>query len=144
MHYILYASTAVERFNSEQLEELLDVSRRNNAAVNVSGMLLYYDGSFIQYIEGEEADVAGLFDRISADPRHLGVFVLDKGETAARALPEWKMGYTSLSDQDRDALGSFDLNFDALEQELDPELPRTVLSMMRTFYRTSHSFQDTS
>jgi len=47
MYYLLYASTAVERMNDEQLESILEVYRCNNAAVNVSGMLLYDDGSFI-------------------------------------------------------------------------------------------------
>lgn len=140
MYYLLYASSAVERFSDEQLEALLEVSRRNNETVNVSGMLLYYDGSFIQYIEGEKADVETLFERISLDSRHFGVFVLDKGDISTRALPHWKMGYTSLSAEDEKTLGAFDLTKEALELELDPELPRSVLSMMRTFYRTANRY----
>lgn len=141
MYYLLYASTAVERMEDEQLESLLEVSRRNNAAINVSGMLLYYDGSFIQFIEGEKADVIDLFERITQDPRHFGVFVLDQGEADRRALPEWKMGYTPLSAEDRKTLGTFDLTREALEKELDPELPRSVISMMRTFYKTANRYE---
>lgn len=141
MYYLLYASTAVERLSDEQLEDLLKVSRQNNAAVSVSGMLLYFDGSFIQYIEGEKSDVLTLFERISADPRHFGLFVLDQGELDAKALPDWKMGYTRLRADEREVLGAFDLNKQALEQELDPELPRSVLSMIRTFYRTAKRYE---
>jgi len=141
MHYLLYASSADRPFDHVELDALLLKSRRNNEAANVSGMLLYHDGSFLQYLEGQEADVEAVFDRIAKDPRHHGIFVLDKGTIADRALPSWSMGYEPLKSEHSDRLGAFDFNKAALEKALDPELPRSVLSMMRTFYRTAHRFQ---
>jgi hypothetical protein len=50
------------------------------------------------------------------------------------------MGYNRLDAAQQKLLGSFDLSAQALEQALDAELPRTVHSMMRTFYRTAHRY----
>ncbi|MBO6783047.1 MAG: BLUF domain-containing protein [Alphaproteobacteria bacterium] len=136
MRYILYASSAIVPFNPEQLDELLRISRRNNASVGVTGMLLYYDGNFIQYIEGGSEALDGLYDRIAADPRHRGLLVLDSGEISDRILPEWSMGFEDVSPQDDEAIGAFALTAEALDGALDPALPKTVIAMMRTFHRT--------
>lgn len=142
MYYLLYASSAARLFGASELDDLLRVSRRNNAAADVSGMLLHHDGSFLQYLEGEEPDVSAVFERISKDPRHHGIFVLDKGNIAEKALPSWSMGYQPLDPEQQKQVGGFNLNKADLERALDPELPRSVLSMMRTFYRTSHRFKE--
>lgn len=140
MFYILYASTAVRPFTDTELGELLRVSRLNNAAANISGMLLYYEGSILQYIEGSEADVTALFHKISNDTRHLGIFALDKSSLESRALPEWTMGYKALNHEGLGRLGRFDFTKEALERSLDPDMPGLVLSMMRTFYKSAKRF----
>lgn len=81
-------------------------------------------------------------ERISKDPRHHGVFVLDKGGIPDRALASWSMGYEPLAPDQEKRLSVFDLDKVALEKPMDPEHPRSVLSMMRTFYRTAQRFQD--
>lgn len=141
MYYLIYASSAVRLFGASELDDLLRVSRRNNAAADVSVMLLHHDGSFLQYLE-EEPDVSAVFERISKDPRHHGIFVLDKGNIAEKALPSWSMGYQPPDPEQQEQVGGFNLNKADLERALDPELPRSVLSMMRTFYRTSHRFKE--
>lgn len=143
MYFLLYSSSAVRPFDDEQLRHLLEISSKNNAAVNVSGMLLYHEGNFLQYIEGEKDDVTSLYARIEGDERHHGLFLLDSGELEQRALPAWTMGYVRLDAAQQALLSSFDSNAGALEQALDAELPRTVLSMMRTFYRTAHRYVGT-
>ena len=45
---LLYISAANHDFTEEELEALLIKARSNNEKVNVSGMLLYHEGSFIQ------------------------------------------------------------------------------------------------
>ncbi len=46
------------------METLLNSSRKNNAASDVTGLLISYQGLFIQYIEGEASIVDNLFQRI--------------------------------------------------------------------------------
>ena len=52
------------------LADILRVSRTNNEAAGVTGALMLYDDWFAQVLEGPEATVRGLYDRIRADRRH--------------------------------------------------------------------------
>lgn len=140
MYYVLYGSTAVKPFDEAELEEMLRSFRQKNEAVNISGMLLYFEGSILQYFEGSKSDVTALFQKIDADTRHHGIVVLDQNAIDERALPKWSMGYESLGPVDVARLGHIDFTKDAIEQALDTEMPKNVLSMMRTFYRTTRGF----
>ena len=90
---LVYASSAVSPLDDHQLAQLLDASRANNAALDVTGMLLYRDGNFMQALEGEEEVVLGLERRIRNDPRHRGVLRLLKRPIVEREFPEWSMGF---------------------------------------------------
>ncbi|AUZ89011.1 hypothetical protein CVO76_16195, partial [Arthrobacter agilis] len=45
---IVYSSTATRPLNDADLSALLAISRRNNARAEVTGMLLYRGGRFLQ------------------------------------------------------------------------------------------------
>ena len=68
--HLIYSSVAVSAVSAAELQELLITSRRNNARINVTGMLLYADGAFFQAIEGEEQAVLSLYERLTHDKRH--------------------------------------------------------------------------
>lgn len=96
---LVYASSAITPFDDHQLTRLLDASRVNNAALDVTGMLLYRDGNFMQALEGDETVVLGLERRIRNDPRHRGVLRLLKRPIVEREFPEWSMGFRRLGRQ---------------------------------------------
>lgn len=96
---LVYTSTAVHRFSANELEGLLDVARANNSRLDVSGMLLYREGSFMQLLEGEQSTVEMLFDKITADPRHVGMTVVSKQFIAERSFPAWSMGFRDLEQE---------------------------------------------
>lgn len=93
---LTYVSSAVRPFSEAELAELLAHSRRNNAELDVTGMLLYKDGNFMQVLEGEEDAVRGLYARISDDPRHTGDIVIRKAATDFRDFPDWTMAFRNL------------------------------------------------
>ena len=95
---LIYVSSAVEPFSKAELLTLLETSRRNNALINVTGMLLYKDGNFMQVIEGEEADIRKLQTRISLNPRHNGLITLLEQSIEQRQFSDWSMGFKDLSD----------------------------------------------
>lgn len=138
MKYLLYASSGIREFGPDDINDILEVSRRNNAEAGVSGMLLYAMGNFIQYIEGEEREIDLLYARIADDPRHRQITVLNEGGTDVRQFPDWTMGYKPLDREDLDRIGRFDLNRDSLDARLTGEMPKVVVGMMRQFYRTSY------
>lgn len=96
MFYLVYISAAVKAFSEEQLVELLNVSRRNNAGRGITGMLLYKDGKFMQLLEGARDTVLSLMDKVAADPRHRRVTVLLEGERPEREFEGWSMGFQRL------------------------------------------------
>jgi len=89
---LVYASSAVRDLTAEALAEVLQVSRRNNAAVGVTGVLLYAGGNVMQALEGPPEAVEATFERIRRDPRHRDVSVIYRGEADVRAFPDWSMG----------------------------------------------------
>lgn len=142
MFYLLYASSAPRKFDESSLVELLETSRRNNASIGVSGMLLYADGNFIQYIEGAEGPVRQLYDRISRDPRHRNLQILTTGETEARIFPDWSMGFRSLTRDEEAAIGRFDLSRATIENRLAEADNRLILTMMKQFYAAAYPDDD--
>lgn len=89
----VYASAATIPFDSSDLEDLLAKARANNRKVNVTGMLLYHDGSFLQVLEGEEKHIEVIVDKIKKDDRHCNVMMLYKGEIDAPNFGNWSMGF---------------------------------------------------
>ena len=73
--------------------QLLEKSRKNNSALDITGMLLYKDGNFMQFLEGPKEAVLALAARIKLDPRHRGVIVLLQEEHTGREFDQWAMGF---------------------------------------------------
>ncbi len=95
-----YASAATHPFSDDELVELLAKSRASNAERDVSGLLLYHEGSFLQVLEGDRAVVEALFDRIGEDTRHTDKLLLFRREGVERCFDEWTMGFHRLREGD--------------------------------------------
>lgn len=77
--------------------EILEVSVRNNLRRNVTGMLLFAEGSVLQVLEGETGSVLETFSAIQKDPRHKGIIVLLEEDISERQFPHWSMGFKHLT-----------------------------------------------
>ncbi|UFS76346.1 BLUF domain-containing protein [Tardiphaga sp. 37S4] len=100
MFRILYLSTANQPFSSGDLSELLQKARARNDAAHITGMLVYSDGDFLQALEGEPENVIEVYGRISVDPRHRDISLLQRGiGYGDRLFPNWAMGFKRVPDQ---------------------------------------------
>ncbi len=72
-HSISYVSTADPSLRQEALSSLLDTTKHRNEKSNISGILLYADGNFMQVLEGHQEQVERLFEKICLDARHSNV-----------------------------------------------------------------------
>ncbi len=97
MFQIIYSSAATVDFPAADLRALLAVARQNNRSLDVTGMLVYQAGSFLQVLEGDRDTVLGLFEKIEKDPRHNDVRILLRAEIAAREFADWNMGFYDAS-----------------------------------------------
>ena len=68
MFQLIYASAAVKPFTPQELTVLLAKARKKNSSMDISGMLLYHAGSFLQVLEGPDDAVATAAQH--ARPRH--------------------------------------------------------------------------
>jgi hypothetical protein len=90
---LCYISRATKLFSTTDLVQLLEKSRVSNHSIGLTGLLLHDNGSFIQLIEGPQAEVRKLFATINADPRHADVQILFQANVDERSFPEWEMGF---------------------------------------------------
>ena len=90
---LVYCSSAVRPMDEAALTSLLLRARANNTRLGITGVLLYHDGSFLQVLEGAEAVVRSLFDRIVRDPAHSSVVELLSRPIEQREFPGWSMGF---------------------------------------------------
>ncbi|TWT50559.1 Blue light- and temperature-regulated antirepressor YcgF [Rubripirellula amarantea] len=90
---LVYVSAATVAFSDDQLDHLLEVARHNNAALDVTGVLLLREGTFFQVLEGYSDVVQDLYDKIALDQRHGKVLVLTKRSIEERNFGDWSMGF---------------------------------------------------
>ena len=92
---LVYASAATKGFAPPDLDAVLRVAREHNAGAEITGMLLFVDPSFLQVLEGTQAHIDGLFERIRADQRHTRALLLLREPIEHRSFSDWTMGTTT-------------------------------------------------
>lgn len=98
--HLIYNSVASSPEAAAEVHDILRVSRTNNALSQVTGMLLFAEGSFFQVLEGAPAAVDATFARVAKDRRHSRVTTIIREPIARRSFSEWTMGLASLTAAD--------------------------------------------
>jgi hypothetical protein len=83
-----------------ELESLLSECRRSNSRADVTGILLYQNGSFFQVLEGEAEKVESLFHKIGFDKRHHQTKKIIFEPTTTRSFAEWTMGFPKITSKE--------------------------------------------
>ena len=76
-----------------QIDAIVDVARSRNAALGLTGALMFTHSNFVQVLEGSQAALDELMDSIRRDRRHRDVRVLEEESLASRRFPGWAMAY---------------------------------------------------
>lgn len=94
---VVYTSSARSRhMSNDEVRQILQASRRNNTGKGITGLLLYRDGSFAQFLEGPADAVDSLYDKIERDPRHHGVIRVLRQAVTKRDFRQWSMAFRDL------------------------------------------------
>lgn len=96
---IVYVSILEAGMSDEMIQDILKSSRKNNLAQGITGMLIYYNSSFFQVLEGPRDKVNQTFSRIKKDKRHSNIVVIDEDLIEEREFDEWEMGYRNISQE---------------------------------------------
>lgn len=107
MYQLIYLSTATRLMEEKDLADLLEESRRNNLDHQITGLLLYLDGTFIQVIEGEEEKIRTLISNIIDDERNKDLQILNEDEIESRHFHGWSMGFLKIPVRELSKLEGF-------------------------------------
>ena len=97
VHRIVCISTAVAPMTEPDLRDLLVKARAKNAALDITGTLVYEKGHFFQVLEGDAAAVKTLFETIKKDDRHCHVRLMIEDDIETRQFGEWSMAWSKLN-----------------------------------------------
>lgn len=94
---IYCSASAPGAFGRNELPELLEECRTNNAKCDITGILLYHNQSFFQVLEGDRSVVEALFEKVASDSRHTRVTRIILEPISERTFADWTMGYPRIS-----------------------------------------------
>jgi len=76
---LIYVSTATHLLSAAELDRLMARAPHRNERAGVTGVLLYNDGHFMQYLEGPAEGLSKIYKIIKADRLHRGLIELLRG-----------------------------------------------------------------
>ena len=106
----VYISSAKLMLQERDIISIVKAAQIKNQSMGITGILLFNSGNFMQLIEGAEANVAELYEKIKNDNRHTDVTQLLEEEISHRNFDNWFMGYkdlATLNRVDQDILSPF-------------------------------------
>lgn len=133
MRCVAYISLENRRLGREDVLEIARISRIKNELRGITGVLMFYDGLFLQVLEGTDADIEQLLARLRMDGRHRDVRILLDELISERHFPDWAMALMDLADlpeEDRWLCRHLDRPLPELSS---PELADRIRRLIRSF-----------
>lgn len=93
MFCLIYRSVATSSFGQQDIRLMLEKARVKNQKLGITGCLLFYEGEFIQYFEGNQIKVLELYDEIKKDKRHTDIEMISYAQREGREFEKWEMAY---------------------------------------------------
>lgn len=103
----VYVSYASRKISEDELKDILTKARQNNIERNITGLLLYRGGFFMQALEGKKEDVDYIYGKIKLDARHSNMWILYRREIKSRTFADWSMGFHIIGDDTLRSLDGF-------------------------------------
>ena len=77
--------------NASTLNDIAEVAAKHNKTDNITGILCYGNGYFLQCVEGTEQALTNLKNRLLVDDRHIDLKILDFSALAERRFAGWSL-----------------------------------------------------
>lgn len=102
MYFCVYTSEVTDPAGDTEalLSAVRKVSRERNPARDITGILLFDKGRFLQVLEGEQDAIEMLMSEIERDPRHHNIKYLFREPIKRRSFSQWNMETLDLSAED--------------------------------------------
>ena len=132
---IVYVSSATTAVDDMQIRAILKTACARNRDDDLTGVLYFVDGSFIQVLEGAPGKVDAAMERIRRDPRHHGIIELYRSRIEQRAFSQWRMGYPQADDAD-----SFDVACPQMRNIVERGCDEIVRALIAHFFKVSRPY----
>lgn len=93
-----YISNASSGLNADDIQSIMSVSVQWNSSHLLTGMLCFYDGNFMQFLEGPEDEIEYILAKIKADRRHMDVTFIIDTPIEERVFVGWSMALRQMKD----------------------------------------------
>ena len=137
---LVYLSFISPSVVDSEVEAILDVARKKNEDLNITGMLLCRHGVFLQILEGPREAIEELyFKKIIADPRHQNCKVVLSREVKERLFPFWTMGFKDVSEINfrfLDKVDEIERSFKQGQQDQELEEDLDIIELFKIFRYT--------
>jgi hypothetical protein len=135
---LIYVSSAARNLDEGDIHRMLESSVRHNLANDITGMLLFASGNFLQVLEGEESAIDETMSRIQLDPRHHGVIVVSKETVTERDFGAWSMGFRGVGATDAKTWPGYAPYFESgFSASVIGAKPGLALELLKTFAKTN-------
>lgn len=88
---VVYRSRAISPLSDRDLKGLLRTAQARNHREAITGVVLYDDSRFFQWLEGPPDGVERVMSSIRHDNRHTDIEVLSRRESSSRRFDGWDM-----------------------------------------------------
>jgi hypothetical protein len=128
--HVIYVSSAGPDITEHDTVKFLNEARKANRKNDVSGMMLYVGGCFLQLLEGEVTKVDTVCRTIFQDKREMRLVLREP--IAEREFPEWTMGFEAVAPHEAARLLGEPLLFDSVSRvaRIEPNSAKTLLSII--------------
>jgi len=128
--HVIYVSSAAPDISEHDTVKFLNETRKANRKNDVSGMMLYIGGCFLQLLEGEAARVDTVCQTIFRDKREMRM--VHREPIAVREFPEWTMGFEAVAPLEAARLLGEPLLFDSVSRvaRIESNSAKTLLSII--------------
>ncbi|MEZ4671008.1 MAG: BLUF domain-containing protein [Anaerolineae bacterium] len=135
---LIYVSYAKQKMSDDELVELLKECREKNAARDITGMLLYRDGFFIQALEGDAATIDAVYRKISADKRHRNILKISTENIDKRSFTDWAMGFNKIEDKDLEGIEGYTEFMKKPDPQLFTNTPSMATVLLNSFRKRNY------
>lgn len=104
---LIYASHMTRACRPKDIMDIVEVSRKNNKRMGVTGALCFSSKGFLQCLEGPREAVNELYRRIVQDTRNVDCALVSYEPIRYRKFREWTMACVRSNEVDRHILSRY-------------------------------------
>lgn len=133
--YLSHATEELLKKPMEHIDDIIDEAKASNEERNITGLLLYRNGLFMQLLEGTKEDVLYTLGKVATDKRHGNILTILKQFGEARLFDTWSMTLRKLNDQDVVDIENI-LSWKTIQEasEMQIQIPnKNIMELLRHF-----------